>query len=144
MNGLVQHPKINNVDVHQSLIHPAALNIMDRIHRIANEVHSTTLPENVTIYRGIGMPTDIENQRYHPHSLESWTTDINTAHKFSTMSHLTDVVPHIIQATIHRDHILLSHLMKPRLPFIPSDSDVVGKEEIIPLGHKLKNIERIS
>lgn len=141
MHGLVQHPKINDIDVHHSLIHPEAINIINRIHKIANEVHSTKLPESVTIYRGIGISDN--NKQYIPHALESWTTDIHTAQKFSKMSHLSDVVPHVLRATVHRDHILLSHLMKPSLPFIPSDSELVGKEEIIPLGHKLKNIERI-
>lgn len=87
-------------------------------------------------------PNDV-GSLYQPHPIESWTTDIDTARKFSTMSHIDNAVPHVYRATIHRDHILMSHAARGSLDFIPSEFELVGKQEIVPLGHKLKNIERI-
>jgi hypothetical protein len=81
---------------------------------------------------------------YKPHALESWTTDIDTARKFSNMSHIKDSEPHVYSALVDRDDVLLSHKLRHVLGFIPPEEKLVGKEEFIPLGHKIKNIERIS
>lgn len=144
MGDVVQHPKIDGVDVHKNLIHPDAITYMNRIHTVAKEIHKQKLPETISIYRGVGLviPVSKENP-YIPNAIESWTTDINTARKFAHMSHVPDAIPHVFRATVHRDDILLSHHMGDRMPFIPPESELEGKEEIIPLGHKIKNIERI-
>ena len=85
----------------------------------------------------------IGDSQYKPHALESWTTDINTARKFSHMSHIKDAEPHVYSATINRDDIFLSHKLRNIFGFIPPEEQLIGKEEYIPLGHKIKNIERI-
>ena len=144
MGNTVKHPEIDEVPMHKSMIHPAAIDVMQRIHDIAKEVHREKLPETITIYRGVGLPEKVTDYNpYVPHALESWTTDINTARDFSGMSHIKDAIPHVLKANVHRDDILLSHHMRDRLPFIPAEHELEGKEEIVPLGHKIKNIERI-
>lgn len=144
MGDTVHHPMIDGDPLHKNMIHPLAIDHMNKLHRIAKDVHGEKLPETITIYRGVGLPSPIsEKQPYIPHSIESWSTDINTARKFANMSHIQNTIPHVLKATVHRDDILLSHHMKDRIPFIPADSELEGKEEIIPLGHRIKNIERI-
>lgn len=142
MGDSVRHSEIDGVPVHDSLVTPISRDYMHAVHDVAKEAHAH-LPEHITIYRGIGVHPNDVRKPYKPHSLESWTGDIDTARKFSKMSHIENAVPHVYKATIHRDDLLLSHVAGSKIAFIPPEHALVGKQEYIPLGHKLKNIERI-
>lgn len=81
---------------------------------------------------------------YTPHVAESWTTHIDTARKFANIGMGTgSTIPHVFKSEVNRDDILWSHLTRSKNLFIPPESELEGKEEFVPIGHKLKNIERI-
>lgn len=132
-------PKFEGVDIHSHLHHQE----MEKTLRTVYNRNQTVMPAHkLTIYRGIGAAENIDS--YSPHALESWTTHLDSAREFSKMSHLGNSIPHIFKATIDPKHVFLSHLARHILPgIIPHDNQLVGKEEVIPFGHKLTNIERI-
>lgn len=144
MRNAVKHPEIDGMPVHDSLVHPSSRSMMLRLHDRTKSVHENVLPENITVYRGVGLLKHTSGSEYKPHALESWTTDLDTARKFSDMSHLPNTIPHIFKANVHRDHVLMSHLSSHLVGFIPKESDLVGKAEHVVLGHQLKNIERVA
>lgn len=142
MGDAVRHPMINDLPVHENLLHSKSYFMMKRIHRISIDNHEKILSGPVTLFRGIGESNSEENS-YFPHSLESWTSDLDVANEFSKRSHISDVRPAIYKATVDIPNILISHHLKQHLPFIPSEDSVIGKKEYVVLGHGLKNITRI-
>ncbi len=135
-------PHFEGNTIHKNLIHPSTINTFKNYHNIAKTAH-IDLPDTFEIYRGIGISN--EQFKYKPHVLESWTTDIDTARKFSRMSHISNSIPAIFKCTIHKDDLFSSyHGTKTVLSsIIPSEDKLIGKEEYIPFGDKLHNIQRI-
>lgn len=135
-------PHFEGIDIHPNIIHSTTINTFNNYHNAAKSAH-IDLPDKIEIYRGIGI--DNKNFKYIPHALESWSTDINTARRFANMSHKQDTIPAVFKATIHKNDLFSSyHGTKTRIAsIIPPEDTLIGKEEHIPFGNKLHNIERI-
>lgn len=140
----VKEPKFEGkTSIHPELLHIGMIQMMRNFNR-ASANQTKLHPEPMTIYRGVGIDTNMHANQYVPHALESWTTDIDTARRFSKSSHNPNSIPHVFKATINHDGIFTSHLSNRALEFIiPKEHHLIGKEEVIPFGDKLQNIERI-
>ena len=139
----VHTPTFESTPIHPNVIHQSMVDFMHRVHKI-NRENNSSLPETLTVYRGVGLLNQTHGDKYVPHAVESWTTDLSSAKKFSRMSHLDGTIPHVFKANINRDHILLSHTAHSKLGgIVPPEHELVGKEEHLVFGDKLRNIERI-
>lgn len=139
----LSEPHFEGKLIHDNVIHQDTL---DTLHRFHNRVKSAfkSLPDTLTVYRGIGLPISISAEEYKPHALESWTTHLESAKLFSTKSHLPNSISHVFKATINKNDIFASYHAAHLVPgVIPSEEALEGKQEVIPFGDKLKNIERI-
>lgn len=144
VSGNIRLPHFESKEIHDHLINDDLSNYFKNIvHPSSKLIHASTLPEQMTLYRGVGLP--IHTTGYKPHAIESWTTDVNTARHFANAGkeHDASLIPHIFKANVHRDNILWSYLTRDKNKFIPHEDNVVGKQEFVPFGHKLQNIERI-
>lgn len=136
-------PHFGGKSIHDNVIHQDTLDILRRFHNRVKPAFES-LPEVLTIYRGVGLPNSISSEEYRPHALESWSTELATAKLFSTKSHLPNAISHVFKATIHKNDIFASHHASHLVPgVIPPEQELEGKQEVIPFGDKLKNIERI-
>jgi hypothetical protein len=139
----IRSPLFEGESIHHNTVTPAMTSMMHAFQHHIKSVHEK-LPDEITIYRGVGLHQHTTGNEYVPHALESWTTDIETARQFAHMSHLSNSIPHVFRATINKNHIFSSHLARPLVPhIIPEEKNLKGREEFIPFGDKLKNIERI-
>ena len=139
----VKTPKFEGDAIHDNIIHQHAIDILQAFHARVKPAFQN-LPHEITVYRGVGLQKDTPPDEYKPHSLESWTTHLDSAKIFSTKSHLSDSIPHVFKATINPSDIFVSYHAKHLVPgVIPSEDALEAKQEIIPFGDKLKNIERI-
>lgn len=133
----IQHPSIEGTPVHDNMVHQNALYFMKEIHTHTQ----SNLPhfKEVKVYRGIHTPNP--ESIYVPHALESWSTDKESAEKFSQLGIKDGHHPVLYSATVPRSGILMSHLAPTG--FTPKEDSLYGKEEHTVFGHTLKNIERI-
>lgn len=138
----VQEPLFEGNKIHDNIIHKDAIRTINTLHNLSKKAHDE-LPDTIRIYRGIGLSHNIEGHEYVPHSVESWTTHLDTAKLFSTKSHISDSIPHVFSADINKNDILTSYNARKYVPIIPREEDLIGKEEYIPFGDRLKNITRI-
>lgn len=139
----VHAPKFESSDIHPNVIHPSMVDFLHRVHKL-NISNNSSLPEHLIVYRGVGLAKQTQPHEYVPHAVESWTTDLDSAKKFSRMSHMPGAIPHVFKANIIRDHILLSHTAHSKLGgIVPPEHELVGKEEHLVFGDKLHNIERV-
>lgn len=137
----VHVPHIEENVVHDNLIHPDAVQWFHNILYKHTQLKLLHLPEHIKVYRGVGFEHDTET--YKPHALESWTTHLPTAVAFSSdkQSRVSGGIPHVFEATAHKSCILMCHVAK--LPSMPTEDSLEGKEEYTMIGHKLQNIVRI-
>lgn len=139
----LQQPHFLTNQIHDNVINKHIIKTLHDYHDVVKPVFES-LPKTLTIYRGVGLQSNISGAEYKPHSLESWTTHLHTAKLFSNKSHLPNAIPHVFKATINKEDIFSSHHAAHLVPgVIPPEDMLEGKEEIIPFGDKIKNIERI-
>lgn len=139
----INSPNFEGSSIHDNIIHQDVIDILHRFHsRVKSGLES--LPDTLTLYRGVGLLKETPLNEYKPHALESWTTHLDSAKLFSTKSHLPNAIPHVFRATINKRDIFASYHVAHLVPgVIPPEQSLEGKEEVIPFGDKLKNIERI-
>jgi hypothetical protein len=106
----IKEPKFEGDSIHDNVVTTSMVNTMISYKKfISSSLNS--LPNQITLYRGVGMSKETSGNEYKPHALESWTTDIETARKFSQMSHIPDSIPHLFKATVNKEHIFSSHFI---------------------------------
>ena len=139
----VHQPTFEGKLIHPSLLHDDLIKTIRNFNRISS-TQLINSPDKITIYRGIGLPSNIAGKDYVPHALESWTSDLDSAKQFAHKSHIENSIPHVFQSTVNRNDIFTSHLASKVLAHvIPQERELVGKQEFIPFGDRLNNIERI-
>lgn len=81
--GHVKSPHFEGRQIHDNMTNDELLKFVADTHNNSKEIHSGIISPTITLYRGIGNPSDIET--YTPHAAESWTTHIDTARKFANL-----------------------------------------------------------
>lgn len=144
-DSTIHKPHFEGSSIHEMFAHPALMNFLRNTYQNSKEIHSQIMPNTVEVYRGLGLKRQTHSNEYKPHIIESWTTDIDSAKHFANagMGYGDKLIPHIFKANVDRDDFLWSYKTRNKNLFIHPEESLIGKEEHVPFGHKLKNIERI-